>query len=365
MALKEFEQPEIIDINDSLRLRKYDGQYELFLPGYQNPVVYQNSEGIFDESRIPDLDYVKGMCNYLAKVGELYYIEVKESGRYIPIGDVTVKDENPPIAIWVEECRGKGIGKLVMQTVISRLKELGFAKITGSTVYKWNIPSQKMHEQLGFRQIAEDEKEIIYELQFGESNVGLRRNFMKLETDRLILRRWSETDAESLFEYARDPDVGPVAGWPPHKDKAESLDVIRNVLTGVECYAICEKGSGKAIGSIELKLNGHTDMTDKDDECELGYWIGKPFWGRGYMPEAVTELLRHGFETLGMTTIWCGYYDGNDKSKRVQEKVGFLYHHTCNEVPVPLMHEIRVGHTNYMTRKRWEQLNLEEQQQID
>ena len=88
MALKEFEQPEVIDINDSLRLRKYDGHYELFLPGYQNPVVYQNSEGIFDESRIPDLDYVKCMCNYLAKVGELYYIEVKEKDRYIPIGDV-------------------------------------------------------------------------------------------------------------------------------------------------------------------------------------------------------------------------------------------------------------------------------------
>ena len=91
MALKEFEQPEIIDINDSLRLRKYDGHYELFLPGYQNPVVYQNSEGIFDESRVPNLDYVKGMCTFLAKVGELYYIEAKENGTYIPIGDVTVK----------------------------------------------------------------------------------------------------------------------------------------------------------------------------------------------------------------------------------------------------------------------------------
>ena len=119
MALKEFVQPEIIDINESLRLRKYDGHYELFLPGYQNPVVYQNSEGIFDESRIPNLDYVKGMCTYLAKVGELYYIEAKENGTYIPIGDVTVKDENPPIAIWVDTYRGKGIGKLVMQAMIT------------------------------------------------------------------------------------------------------------------------------------------------------------------------------------------------------------------------------------------------------
>ena len=176
---------------------------------------------------------------------------------------------------------------------------------------------------------------------------------MNLETDRLVLRRWAETDAESLYEYAKDPAVGPIAGWPPHKSTTESLNIIRNVLNGPQCYAICEKVSNKAIGSIELKLNGHTDMTEKDDECELGYWLGMPFWGRGYMPEAAWELLRHGFETLGMTTIWCGYYDGNNNSKRVQEKLGFAYHHTCKEVEVPLMNEIRVGHTNFLTKEMW------------
>ncbi|MDO5346705.1 MAG: GNAT family N-acetyltransferase [Lachnospiraceae bacterium] len=176
---------------------------------------------------------------------------------------------------------------------------------------------------------------------------------MELMTERLILRPWKETDAESLYEYAKDPEVGPIAGWPPHKNREESMDVIRTVLNGAECYAICEKGSEKAIGAVELKLNGHTDMTERDDECELGYWLGKPFWGRGYMPEAVRALIRHGFEDLNMSTIWCGYYDGNSKSKRVQEKVGFLYHHTCKEVPVPLMKETRIGHTNYMTKEQW------------
>lgn len=177
-----------------------------------------------------------------------------------------------------------------------------------------------------------------------------------LETERLILRKWKESDAQSLYEYAKDPDVGPIAGWPPHKDVQESHDVIKNVFSATECYAICEKGSDKAIGAIELKLNGHTDMTDRDDECELGYWLGKQFWGRGYMPEAANELLRHAFEDLEMTTVWCGYYDGNTKSARVQEKVGFLYHHTCNDVPVPLMNETRVDHTNYMTRAQWNEI---------
>lgn len=179
---------------------------------------------------------------------------------------------------------------------------------------------------------------------------------MVLNTERLTLRRWKEEDADSLYEYAKDPEVGPIAGWPPHNNIEESLDVIKNVFNGAECYAICEKGSDKAIGAVELKLNGHTDMTERDDECELGYWLGKPFWGRGYMPEAVRELIRHGFEDLGMTTIWCGYYDGNQKSKRVQEKVGFVFHHTCNEVPVPLLNEIRVDHRNYITKEQWSKL---------
>lgn len=183
---------------------------------------------------------------------------------------------------------------------------------------------------------------------------------MILSTKRLTLRRWKEEDADSLYEYAKDPEVGPIAGWPPHNNIEESLEVIKNVLNGAECYAICEKGSDKAIGAVELKLNGHTDMTERDDECELGYWLGKPFWGRGYMPEAVRELIRHGFEDLGMTTIWCGYYDGNQKSKIVQEKVGFVFHHTCSEVPVPLMDEIRVGHTNYMTREQWKKIYMKD-----
>ena len=88
-----------------------------------------------------------------------------------------------------------------------------------------------------------------------------------------------------------------------------------------------------------MKLNGHTDMTDKDDECELGYWSGQPFGGKGLIPEAAKELLRHAFEDLKMNVVWCGYYAGNMQSKRVQEKLGFVYHHTCNEVPVPLIND--------------------------
>ncbi|MBQ3404965.1 MAG: GNAT family N-acetyltransferase [Oscillospiraceae bacterium] len=178
-----------------------------------------------------------------------------------------------------------------------------------------------------------------------------------LTTKRLILRRWEDSDAESLYEYAKDPDIGPAAGWPTHKSVEESLGSIRTVLSRDETYAICLKSDNKAIGTVALKLKGCTDLTERDDECELGFWLGKPFWGRGIMPEAAGELLRRAFEELGMERVWCAYYDGNTKSKRVQEKCGFKYQWTSEGVDVPLMHEKRTGHVNCLTKEEWAKLN--------
>lgn len=164
MPLPNIPQPQQIPLAPGLRLRRYDGHYERFLPAYQTPAVYQNSEGIFDPEKIPDLDYVKGMCAFLDKAGELYYIEAEENGVFVPIGDVTVKPQNPPIALWREEYRGKGIGRQVMQAVIARLRALGYDKITRSSVFRWNLPSQRLHESLGFCRVGEDEKSFFYDL---------------------------------------------------------------------------------------------------------------------------------------------------------------------------------------------------------
>ncbi len=176
---------------------------------------------------------------------------------------------------------------------------------------------------------------------------------MILTTRRLELRPWNESDAEVLFKYAKEPDVGPRAGWKPHESVSESLDVISNILSRAETYAICFKGENEPIGSVSLHLKGHTDLTDRDDECELGYWLGKPFWGRGIMTEAANEMLRHAFEDLGMNKVWAGYYDGNDRSKRVQEKCGFIYQWTTQDVDVPALGEKRVGHVSAITREAW------------
>lgn len=184
---------------------------------------------------------------------------------------------------------------------------------------------------------------------------------MILETERLILRPWREDDAEDLYVYAKDPEVGPPAGWPPHTSVENSREIITKVLARPETYAVCFK-NGKPIGSVGLHMNGSTDMTDRNDACELGYWIGRPFWGQGLIPEAARELLRYAFETLGMREVWCGYYDGNEKSRKVQAKLGFLYHHKTENLEVSLLNEIRTGHCSLMTRARWQKVVLFQKQ---
>ena len=178
---------------------------------------------------------------------------------------------------------------------------------------------------------------------------------MILETDRLMLRPWVEDDAEELYKYAKDPDVGPMAGWPVHTSVENSREIIRSVLSAPETYAVCLKETGKPVGSIGLHRN---DLATQDDEYELGYWLGKPYWGQGLIPEASREVLRYAFEDLGMNRIWCGYYDGNEKSRRVQVKLGFEYQRRTEGIEVKLLNEVRTGHSNLMTKERWQKVEL-------
>ena len=174
---------------------------------------------------------------------------------------------------------------------------------------------------------------------------------MILETERLILRPWQESDAEECYRYAKDPRVGPMAGWPPHTGVEYSRQIIRDVLMVPETYAVVLRETGLPIGSIGLHFD--SDLAHGSDEAELGYWLGVPYWGRGLMPEAARALLRHGFADLNLARIWCGYYEGNEKSRRVQEKLGFRPQWISEAVPVPRMGETRKGYVNLLTRENW------------
>lgn len=174
---------------------------------------------------------------------------------------------------------------------------------------------------------------------------------MILETERLILRDWKESDAESLYKYAKDPLVGPMAGWPVHTSVEESKEIISDVLSMPETYAVCFKEDGIAIGSIGLMIGRNSNLQLPDTEAEIGYWLGAPFWGQGLITEAAKELIRYGFEELKLEKLWCSYFDGNESSKRVQEKCGFKYHHTDKDVHWPVLDEVHTIHVACLSKK--------------
>lgn len=178
---------------------------------------------------------------------------------------------------------------------------------------------------------------------------------MELQTKRLILRAWQENDAQSLYEYAKNPNIGLRSGWQPHTSVEYSREIIKTVFSATEIYAVVLKETGEAIGSVGLMTEKRemqsTEMTA--NEGEIGYWIGEPFWGQGLIPETVNELLRHAFEDLNLSAVWCGYFEGNTQSQRVQEKCGFIYHHTEYNKYVPLLDENRTEHFTCILRNNW------------
>lgn len=179
---------------------------------------------------------------------------------------------------------------------------------------------------------------------------------MELKTKRLLLRPWRESDAADLFAYAKDPRVGPPAAWPPHTSVAHSREVIQSVLSAPETYAVVPKTVNKPVGSVGLMLGKASNLDIGDAEAEIGYWIGVPFWGRGLIPEAVNALLHRAFTQLELTKVWCCYDVGNEPSRRVQEKCGFIYHHTDTAVACALTEDIRDQHVSCLTREQWEAL---------
>ena len=183
----------------------------------------------------------------------------------------------------------------------------------------------------------------------------------QLETKRLILRPWNEEDAPTLHKYAKSPDVGPIADWPPHTSVENSREIIKDVLSAPETYAVVLKETGEPVGSIGLMIGSRSNFRIPETEAEIGYWIGVPYWGQGLIPEAVEEMLRYGFEDLGLKKIWCGSFTGNAKSARVQEKCGFKYRTTVEGVYSELIGQKRDIRVSVMTRWRWKRLTAKKQ----
>lgn len=146
-----------------------------------------------------------------------------------------------------------------------------------------------------------------------------------LQTERLILRPWQESDLDDFYEYARDPEIGPNAGWEPHTNREASRSILQLFVSQNEVWAIEHQQDGKAIGSIGL----HMDRKRSGVNARmLGYVLARQYWGQGLMTEAARCAIRYAFEELQIDILSVYHYPHNMKSRRVIEKCGFRYEGT-------------------------------------
>ncbi|NLG26039.1 MAG: GNAT family N-acetyltransferase [Clostridiales bacterium] len=146
-----------------------------------------------------------------------------------------------------------------------------------------------------------------------------------LETGRLILRDWRTDEAEAMFEYAKNPNVGPNAGWPAHQSIEESQKIVQQFAKGDEVWAVVGRESGVPIGSLGVHPDRKRDIPGSR---MIGYVLGEEWWGKGLMTEAVARALQFLFEETDVSIVSVYHYPFNARSRRVIEKAGFVYEGT-------------------------------------
>ncbi len=149
---------------------------------------------------------------------------------------------------------------------------------------------------------------------------------IRIETDRLVLRAWRETDLADIYEYASVEGVGEMAGWNHHQSMEESQRILDFFISGKKTFALELKENGKVIGSLGLEPRDEdAGLPEELQGREIGYVLSRDYWGRGLMPEAVKAVIDYCFQELSFDYLTCGHFDRNDRSRRVVEKSGFRF----------------------------------------
>ncbi len=175
-----------------------------------------------------------------------------------------------------------------------------------------------------------------------------------LETNRLLLRAWRETDLKDFFDYASVEGVGEMAGWKHHDSMDESRIILRSFIADKNILALQHKNDKKVIGSMGIHKSWLTEEEGFKElkAKELGFVLSKDYWGRGLMPEAVLHVISHCFEEYKLDALTVGHFADNFQSKRVIEKCGFKYFKTENYFAKQL--KITIKSMKYiLTREDW------------
>lgn len=177
---------------------------------------------------------------------------------------------------------------------------------------------------------------------------------MVLETERLLLRRFKSDDLMDFYEYCKNPNVGPNAGWLPHANIDISKVILDEFVNDDKIFAIVYKKNNKVIGSVGL----HPDRKRNNSRAiMLGYVLSEDYWGRGIMTEACRETLRYVFMELDKDMITIYHYEFNNRSRRVIEKLGFTFEGILRKASV-LPSGVHDDYCYSLTKEEWEKNRL-------
>jgi len=172
-----------------------------------------------------------------------------------------------------------------------------------------------------------------------------------LKTERLILRPFKETDIDDFYEYAKVEGVGENAGWVHHQSIEESKQILDMFLKTNKTFAISL--NDKVIGSIGIE--NYTEDVYPELESykgrELGFVLSKDYWHQGIMSEACTKVIDYLFNDVDLDFIVCDYFVGNERSKGLQDKLGFKFVKTITRKTH--WGEYKVTATNILTKKMY------------
>ena len=149
--------------------------------------------------------------------------------------------------------------------------------------------------------------------------------FPTLTTDRLILRKLTKNDAQSLYEYCSSSRAAQYSLWTPHSSVSETKSFLKYLVHSAHrgeymTWGIVLKSSGELIGTC-----GYTYTDDDFKIAELGYGIKEKHYGNGYATEAMKAVIDYGFCTVGFVRQYAKVMVGNTPSVKLLERLGFIH----------------------------------------
>lgn len=172
-------------------------------------------------------------------------------------------------------------------------------------------------------------------------------------TKRLIIRNWQESDVLDIHRCLSNKAIALSAGLQPMETLENSRQYLKTLINETTRFAISVRNNPQVIGYIGLRSPDMDFDYATPGELEIGFWLDVPFWGKGYIPEAIKALEKFAFEELNCSAIWAAYFQGNEQCRHCLEKCGYTFHHTEENRYMIKLNDRRTEHFTRLSKEQW------------